>query len=260
MVYRKKVYRKEERKKDWRKSTWARVAEGGLRAASAVVPYGDTAYKVVGALSGFNTEQHRYQTGGTGIFNSPTNGVAPTQAISNTIVQGLGGQDRIGNSIKVTHLDFKIHYVPDNNGTTSGNHRIRLILFWDRETTGTTPSHTDVIETIKFGDTADTRLLANLNPSNYGRFQILKDEVFTITPMATGYGSNFKSYNHDSYKLDHHCTWDDQTPSNFLKGHIYFIIMACNTSLDTSGNVTFDVTPGNLPGFFWAATLSYVDN
>lgn len=267
MVYRKKTYSKKSypEKKDWRKSFTAKVAEGGLYAASKFIPYGDLAYSAVGKATGFNTEEKYYEFGGTSLFNSPVNGVAPTQSLTSGIIQGLSGQQRAGRSIRLKDLDFDLHIQPDNNGTVAGTHRIRWLLFWDREGSqppGTAPLHTDVLQTQFFGDTADTRLQARLNVTNFGRFQILKDEVVIITPMATGYGSEFKGYFHHKQAIDHHVTFvDDTIPDNTpLRGHIYFMIMACNTSLDAAGNVTFDTTPGNLPGFFWNSRIRFVDN
>jgi len=105
----------------------------------------------------------------------------------NGIAVGTGINQRIGKKVKCDSIYIRGRISLDVmqnaaavSTTTAPAQQVRMILFWDSQSNGTTPAVTDLLKA------ADPS--AQLNLDNRDRFKILKDKVF-----AFGVGNFFSS-------------------------------------------------------------------
>lgn len=252
-----------ERRKDWRKSGWARAADAGLWTASRIHPATQLAYGAVGKLTGFNTEKKCFDFQATATM-SAVNGNTSIQSgatVLTNIQQGNNGDECNGNSIRVSDFMFRAQIFWPLS--TFQSHR--LLLFVDRENTGVTPVIADILEV---ATSATDVLMSPLNRSNFGRFDILKDEHFT-PPINT---NEAKVTNIDwtfgeeklAHKGEHHCTWDDSNvhtaPGALRKGHIWFIWVGVSGGMTNGLNPTITTNTTTSPYIRYWARTRYVDN
>lgn len=123
------------------------------------------------------------------VFNTRTNSVYPrperkfldnaiTPTITstgnviplNTIVQGIGSNQRIGAQTATSGVYY--NYVL-RQGATPTTTAVRILLFWDREPNGVAPAVTDVL--------AAATVTAPMNLLNRNRFVILDDDRDTLS-------------------------------------------------------------------------------
>jgi hypothetical protein len=103
----------------------------------------------------------------------------PTVTYASGIAQGTDIGNRVGDSIKVQHLEFCGRLAINSSATFSA---IRVLLVRDMENAGAAPAATDILETVS--GTVTTR--SPLNYLNKKRFSVLYDN-FTVLDTASAY-------------------------------------------------------------------------
>lgn len=140
------------------------------------------------------------------------------------IAQGSDENQRNGNSIKAVSNSQK-YIIQLNTAATTGC-TVRVILFMDKVSAGTTPSATDLLDWSLTGVPAT---IAHYNRDNAGsRFMVLSDKRYN---MEKGSKDHITSsiYN----KLNHHVKFDASTavPASATTGHLYVLIVSDQTTL-----------------------------
>lgn len=131
--------------------------------------------------------------------------------------QGDGSTQRIGDSIKLTSIQFRCAITKEAVGTL-----VRYIIFADREwdPAGTAPSPSQVLNTT---GALPNGVLSPLNRDNTKRFHVIWDKVYQFPNLAnTAQGiASFHKYK----TMDHHVNWasDGSTQSSVREGHLYLL-------------------------------------
>lgn len=99
----------------------------------------------------------------------------------NLCSRGTGTTNRIGDTIRATKLEVRMHLeMPDKSSTTGGDSTcgdlIRILIYQDKQVNGTAPINTDVILT--------QSILTQSNAFNEGRFNFLYDKVVEVHQTA----------------------------------------------------------------------------
>lgn len=118
--YRKKKYYKRRFRKGGNKDTMAKYAG-----------YAWNAYKLASKLAAYvNTETKRYDYG---TFNPNIDNTASVSFLTmNSIAQGVGDNQRTGDSVKIMSFELNGHFSHNSSNTAE---IIRLIIFWDKQGT-----------------------------------------------------------------------------------------------------------------------------
>jgi len=120
-------------------------------------------------------------------FDIPTQAVSTTATVtySSGIAQGTDIGGRVGDSIKVQHLEFLGRVVINSAATFSC---IRILLVRDMANAGAAPAASDILETVSGSVT-------NRSPLNYinrKRFSVLYDNFLTLD-VATAYSQPIRA-------------------------------------------------------------------
>lgn len=135
-----------------------------IKAGITSIPY---LIKSVGLLKSLVNSEYKYIDSGTvGITFNNTG----TVSYLTDVAQGLGDEDRIGNTILLKDIIFRCEIAM--NATASAT-SVRVILFCDKETDGTSPTVTQVLETASY--------LSPLNQDSSKRFVVLHDIGFSMS-------------------------------------------------------------------------------
>lgn len=143
-----------------------------IKAGVNSIPY---LIKSVGLLKSLVNSEYKYIDSGT--VNLTFNNTGTVSYLTD-VAQGLGDEDRIGNTILLKDIYFR--YEIAMNATASAT-TIRVILFCDKETDGVSPTVGQVLETVNY--------LAPLNQDSSKRFVVLKD----ITMSMSIYNNRIKA-------------------------------------------------------------------
>lgn len=95
------------------------------------------------------------------------------------IAQGLTSQTRVGDSLKIQHIDVRGRV---NVNPTAANSLIRVLVFRDLDGYGTPPATSDVLQVTA----AVSAPLSPLNFRNSQRFSVLYDELFHMQGTVQG--------------------------------------------------------------------------
>jgi len=111
----------------------------------------------------------------------------------NVILEGASMWNRVGRKVTMKSLkfDYSLH---QNIGTVTGaRDKIRVVLFYDRQTNGATPTNYDVIQGVRGDGTTVNDPFVSANLTNRERFLILRDDKWNLAPVTTGGSSINKS-------------------------------------------------------------------
>jgi len=260
-IHRKKMAAKVvRRKEDWRKKGWAKAAEAGLYAASRFHPVASLAYDGVGKVTGFNTEKKYFDISGSpGLINGFLNG--GTGTILTNIGEGLNGNDRAGISVKLTDFQIRIIISPIFPTVATDTSYLRLAIVYDREGNVTPTTPPGVGDLWQDTTTTVSRMITPLNVQNFGRFQVLRDEIFKYSSGADNSGLIVDwTWGQETLK-EHHLIWSDQAGADDpIRGHIYLMALSVVFTNNALGAVTTDTTTAKQPVITYWARSRFVDN
>lgn len=109
-------------------------------------------------------------------------GIIQNAGTINIIPQGTTDITRIGRKVTIKSISWRYQLEIPANATAGLTDTVRMIMYLDKQCNKATASSTDILET------DDYQSFRNL--TNTGRFQILHDETYTLTPpSAAGNGT-----------------------------------------------------------------------
>jgi len=170
-------------------------------------------------------------------FAAPGTAGTVNSVILPAITQGDSDATREGNIIRVKRLLFRVHC----NDSTAGGH-VRIILFVDHQSNGTTPAVTDVLASANWVSLYNTSNVVGVGGK---RFKILSDKTDDITLQIAATASFAPVYTR-AYAMNMPVTYIGNAGSAADVGsnNIWFIAIASQATA----------------GFGWAAQLTYTDN
>jgi len=202
--------------------------------ASGVGSVAQLATAIAPIVEAINTESKYYDEQGTyTAYGTATN--ADLRCITDSIVQGTGDEDRIGNSILAQDISIKIAYtMAATTGTpnvTGGFARI-IFFVWKINDSGG-PSVSKMLET-------PTNICSAFNKDYTDQFVIMKDKFISLdTKVLPATGTAATIFGHFKWfkSMKWHLRWDDA--SNDTSNHVWMLTLATPTSINNGLNVTF---------------------
>lgn len=174
----------------------------------------------------------------------PTAGHIESSLIN--IVQGTTESQRVGRKCTIKRIGLKIEYSLNRVDTRSeppiGN-KLRIILYQDRQCNGAAATPSQILEDLTTGDAV--RSFRNLSES--GRFRLMMDRVFTLTPQTLTRitSDNFSSSNivrfHQFYKncnIPIEYSGPTGAIGEIRSNNIGMLLISDNNTTDTTINVT----------------------
>lgn len=166
------------------------------------------------------------------------------------IAQGQQPYDRIGDEVNASTIVSRIRFTP---GSAQENTvLVRAMFFHDREDRhGVDPTLSDVLQLAPGGINAMMNTYAN------GRFQILYDRVFKVTPFQGNNsdrqtGQDLSVHQLQFYRklnpVSHKISYDSASAGDYTKGGLFFVCF-CDTV----------VSGVNTPVFSGVNRLWYID-
>lgn len=162
-----------------------------------------------------------------------TNGVI--QPISR-IAQGTNYTDRVGNSIKMQHIEVRGRLFKASAATTSV---LRVLLVRDLDGYGTLPAVTDILETVG----SATAPLTQYDFLNRKRFSILYDELLTLNSTGDSSAVFEISMPHEGHILYLGTT---AAAASDGKGSLYMVFVSDETT--------------NTPSFAFSSRIVFTDD
>jgi hypothetical protein len=180
------------------------------------------------ALSLINVE---YKNHSVNITSQAIDNV-PNFALMNGIATGTNDSDRVGKSLKITSA--MIRAVVTLDPTTPTNTFCRFMVVLDKQSNSTTPTMTDILDTISVHSFRNTE--------KGKRFTVLTDRRFSITTEKPQYV--FNSY----HKLNTHVEYDGtgSTEASISTNSLWFIF--------------FSELASNAPVMNYQTRVRYIDN
>ena len=121
--------------------------------------------------------------------NDTSGGLNPATAgnfrLLNGVAQSAGASTdttRIGDDVNATSIQLKGYVQADGTITSSSTdvaRSVRVILFWDQQANGGTPTLAQLLDLSVVTDGTQ----APYNDNNQKRFKILKDKIFAVNPF-----------------------------------------------------------------------------
>lgn len=213
------------------------------------------------------TSNGNFDGGGTPT-TAYTSGIAPNGVPGwvSAIPQAITDNGRVGISVALESLDIRWKITPQP--TVIGYSHARVILFSDNECDGTQPTVQELL-----GDANNTAYtvangaeMAFLNPSYFGRFNIIEDKNYMWYTSSTANSFTEQAIHNSYYHEAHHdmkghrVMWDvsdGNAITNARKGHIFLLVIYSNTVTSVGGLPT--VTTANPPTFQYALRYRYRD-
>lgn len=134
------------------------------------------------------------------------------------IAGGSGDAQRNGNSIFVRYITLRGIMAANTNASYN---TCRMIVFIDKDTSGTTPTASDVLATTTTGFVP----IAPLNDTNRARYKVLTSKLVLLSP--SDYNEPFKSY----MNIRHHVRYNSATATDTDKGQIYCLFVSDQDTL-----------------------------
>ncbi len=116
------------------------------------------------------------------------------------IAQGTGENERVGRKCTVKRIDIQGTWIMSSTATTaSGQQKVRVIIYMDKQTNGLTAGVTDLLETATIN--------SFYNLANSGRFRILSDKFQSLNATAaSGDGTTDATFETSKpYKFGKNC-------------------------------------------------------
>lgn len=102
----------------------------------------------------------------------------------NLIASGSSFFQRVGRKITLKSLKVQFNINPRAVAATAIGDLGRIMIFYDRQTNGATPTIADVLQDVSAGGATSTGVVVGPNLNNRNRFTILRDYKFTL-PAVT---------------------------------------------------------------------------
>lgn len=178
----------------------------------------------------------------------------------NGLQQGTGSTTRIGQQVVWRSLHFKFYIDGRSINTTTPNAndwttKVRVMLVWDTQPNGLTPTISDVLESAGTG----TGIVSSLNKANGARFKILFDRRYTAQhtwyvpgpPPAISLGNPSANYDEVYLKMNHRTDYANTSAGTVadIKTGALFLISLSDTA-----------TTDEYPFFSFWLRLRYTDN
>lgn len=199
-----------------------------------------SAFRLASRIAGLiNLETKCMYWGQTSIVPTPAvQTMAPswssmTPVILNSIQQGDDDFQRIGDSVKIQHLDLMFTI----NASGIPGRKFRVVVFWDE--TSSTPASNQVLEAAFFGSNLITSVPKDWDEK--ASTKILHDQVYETTSHYYFDGASpavtaIQSSNHRiSLRIDKHTMFEDQT-TTIVTGALKFFIVTDTADTDSSIN------------------------
>jgi hypothetical protein len=149
-----------------------------------------------------------------------TPGTTTTTVYLSAIAQGLTNSSRVGNSIKMQKIYFKLWATTNTASTVDVP--VRILLVRDVECQGTVPTPTDILEDTS---TMQNFLLSDKDYTNSSRFSVLADYLFVMPGSAAGYTIPSTQFFEYSQPHSGHLKFrgTDSTVSSAAEGAIFVV-------------------------------------
>jgi hypothetical protein len=140
----------------------------------------------------------------------------PTVTYASGISQGTDIGNRVGDSIKVQHLEFCGRLAINSSATFSA---VRVLLVRDMENAGSAPAATDILETVS--GTVTSR--SPLNYLNKKRFSVLYDN-YSVLDIASAYTQPVRM----TMPLDRHIAYrgTGATAASAAEGSLWWLFVS----------------------------------
>lgn len=150
----------------------------------------------------------------------------------NGMVTGTDSNERIGDEVRATSIQWRMNFSSDPTGTIPV--AVRMILFWDKQANGLAPviagggGATSLLDTTTVTDL----LLAPYNHESSDRFRVLYDKTFTLEPyaLAVGGGAAMQRYitMHKKINLSRRVKYDGDTAAftDVVTNSLWFTFMS----------------------------------
>lgn len=207
---------------------------------------------VMGFRRQLNSEVHYYDSTDVGYANI---GELINTSTATSMVQVAQGQDltnRIGRSIKVLGIFFRISIIGPVSGTANTARLVRLLIFEDMGNTGTAPTFNDIVLSALGTGSSPANSLKFLNITSTAqagprRFNIWMDKHITIP--TSGANSKFtRAFEYKKPSLQHKMLWSGTASTDYGQGSLWFII-GCDHA-----------TAAEQPTFAYKIRARFIDN
>jgi len=101
-------------------------------------------------------------------------------SLLNGIQQGYDYFNRISNSVRLVKLKLDGQLTPSGNTGSGQAERLRIIIFWDRQSNGGSPAVSDLLLSADNAGGTTTTAWSEINWNNTYRFVILDDFVLPV--------------------------------------------------------------------------------
>jgi len=170
--------------------------------------------------------------------------VNPQFVVVNAIQQGSGSWQREGDQVKLKSCHLRGMVKPNTGAfSTEPPCGLRMMLVWDRQTNGATPSADNLIYNVdQAGAQITTNAFSMTNYVNKKRFQILMDEFQTLPYVgSTGSDAASTDMHENGGTLDRYVkckslptlystTANPATVAQITTGGLFFVIWAAGTT------------------------------
>lgn len=145
-------------------------------------------------------------------------------SLSNTITQGVGVSQRVGDSIKLKSLNFRIE-VRGNLGSGDYHNMRVFIVRWFSDGT---PAVADLLA---FTTNTQLRHLCQLNMNNTSHFKVLYDNTFSVGRNST---DDLPEVINDKFylALRGEARWIGGGGTTPERGHVYLVAISDSASVD----------------------------
>lgn len=185
-------------------------------------------------IAAINTE-HKYADTASSVnaYIPGTNDVIAF--LTDTIDQGVGDVDRIGNSILAQDIQLRmaINFTSTvGPPPVQGLHCRAMMVVWKQNQQDNPISIAKIFET-------PTNLYSGVNKDYSDQFVILKDKFFTLNASTSNYGTQGFTQMKWFKKLGFHLKYDGPASTDHTLNHIFLILRSSATAIGNSMQVTY---------------------
>lgn len=108
----------------------------------------------------------------------------PATNLLNGCIAGSQNFNRIGRKIMLKTLQVRGHIQAATDGTATEG-LCRMIIFYDKQTNGAAPAHTDVVKSQNISGATASTVFDMFNLDNRDRFVILRDRAYSMSNQST---------------------------------------------------------------------------
>lgn len=213
-------------------------------------------FDIVGAIASTVV----YSGGATGYATGIADPNSNASGWLTSLSQATTDTGRLGQSIAVETLDFRMQISWDLTSASGVTQSLRVILFADNECDGSYPAVADYLAN---STVATGAVMSFLQPAYFGRFNIIEDRVYYNTQNG---GIKDGASSHSSWHESHHdlrshrVMWDTTDASaiaNARKGHIFVTFIYEQRTIAAGGIIT--ISTATPPGVQYTSRIRFRD-